>query len=91
MKPLKIIATRLTWVKKAGMKVTFTITDAESKEIDLEEFNRITSDETCKAFRKLGSSQRREHKRTDKGYFCTRLVSVSPCKTIKHTWDFKFE
>jgi hypothetical protein len=91
MKPIKITATRLTWVKKEGMKVTFTVTEAESKEMSLEEFNQITSDETCKAFRRLGSSQRREHKNTEWGYLCIRLVSVSPCKTIRHTWDFKFE
>jgi hypothetical protein len=91
MKQPKITATKLTWAKKAGTKVTFIITEAITEKMSFEEFQRMTSDETCKAFRRLGSSQRREHKNTEWGYLCIRLVSVSPCKTIRHTWDFKFQ
>ena len=58
-------------------------TETEITTIDQETYNNIFSKETQAFFRRLGGYERAFKSYTTVGYIVTRLISISPDKTIK--------
>lgn len=88
---LEITLTITHLEKIAGKKSAYKIVSKEIETIDEETYNRITSDDTIKFFRRLGGTETVQRGNTCKGYVCTKLTSTSPDKENKTVREFKFE
>lgn len=62
----------------------------ETKTIDRKQYDNITNVDTLKWFRRLGGSETAQRNYTNMGYMVTRLISISPDKSIKVVREFNF-
>ena len=63
--------------------------DYTKEEIVNEEHHRnITSEDTCKFFRRLGGSESVERSYTSQGYIVTQLISMDPRRTVRKVRTF---
>lgn len=56
-----------------------------------EQYEKCTSSDTVKFFRRVGGSERVTHGYTPYGYLPIQISSISPDKTIKHVRCFTFD
>lgn len=87
----KITLTTTRYTKKPGTKNAWAVLDTETEEVTEQQHRNATSDETCKWFRRLGSSQSKQMEYTCSGYKCTKLTSTSPDKESKTIREYKFQ
>jgi len=60
----------------------------EEKTITEEQLKMMTSDETCRWFRRLGGSETVQRTYTAIGYVPYKLASISPNRSIKRVREF---
>ena len=87
---IQIELTETTFTKNPNTKTSYIKENQETKLIDERQHGLITSDDTCKWFRRLGGSETKQMAYTCNGYKCVKLTSVSPDKQIKKVREFKF-
>jgi len=63
----------------------------ESHDIGRQQFDRITSDDTCSWFRRLGGSETVTRCYSSIGYVPHQLSSIDPSRTIKKVHTFKID
>jgi len=80
-----------TYTKKQGFKTAYKLENTETKVIDSLTHSRITSEDTCKWFRRLGGSESITREYTCNGYCVTKLISTSPDKQTKKIRTFNFK
>jgi hypothetical protein len=88
---VQITLTETRQIKNPNTKTTYIDESIEVKEIDAQQYKNITSDDTCKWFRRLGGSQTKTMGYTSNGYCCTQLISKSPDRSIKVIRKFNFK
>ena len=88
---LHITMVQKTYNKKQGFKNAYALIETETSEINEQTHKNITSEETCKWFRRLGGSETVQREYTCIGYKVTKLISTSPNKEIKRVREFTFK
>jgi len=86
---ITLTETKLT--KNPHTKTTYIEQSKEVKEITEREHGLLTSDDTCKWFRRLGGVESKQMAYTKHGYLCNKLVSTSPDKKSKTVREFQFK
>lgn len=67
----------------------YQFVNCESWYFSREEYERFTSKDTVKWFRRLGSRQVLNYGCTSYGRLCVKLSSFSPCESEKITYQFR--
>lgn len=80
----------IRYTKNPNTKTTYIKEAEKVKEISLEQYERITNNDTLKWFRRLGGSETAVKTYTKKGYKTVKLTSSSPDKQTKVVRTFKF-
>ena len=88
---IQITLTEIELAKNPNTKTTYNEVSKEVKEIDRKQYGLITSDDTCKWFRRLGGSEVKTMAYTSDGYKCVKLISTSPDRQIKKVREFSFK
>ena len=65
--------------------------ELEVKELNEEQYNNMTSDDTCKFFRRLGGSETVTRSYTYYGYIPVEVISCNPDRSIRKVRSFKFD
>jgi len=60
----------------------------ETKEINREFYDNMTSEETCKFFRRLGGSETVTRCYTSAGYIPIEIISCDPSRTVRKVRTF---
>jgi hypothetical protein len=60
----------------------------EEKEIDMQKYKNITSDDTCRFFRRLGGSETVNRTYTSIGYVPYELISCNPDRSVRKVRRF---
>jgi hypothetical protein len=86
----KILGTVLTtkYELKAGTKTVFVGTTQSAREFTEEYYNNIV--DAAPFFRRLGGSETLTRCYTSQGYKVYRMVSKSPCKTMRTIREFNW-
>ena len=77
--------------KKAGFKNAYLLTEDKTEVITSKQYGLITSNDTCKWFRRLGGSESVTNAYTCNGYCPIKLISTSPDKQYKVIREFDFK
>lgn len=85
-----ITLTETKQIKNPNTKTTYIEQSKEVREITEREYGLLTSNDTCKWFRRLGGSETKLMAYTCNGYKCIKLTSTSPDKQNKTIREFKF-
>ena len=87
---MKTLGTLITtkYELKDGTKTVFVETTQEDSEFTEEKYNNIV--DSSPFFRRLGGSETLTCCYTSQGYRVYKIVSKSPCKTMKTIREFNF-
>lgn len=88
MKTIELTTTKLE--KNPNTKTTYIEVSKTIESIDLNQYNRITNEDTLKFFRRLGGSETATKGYTSEGYKIVKLISTSPDKQNRTIREFKF-
>jgi len=88
---LTIILTTKVYIKNPNTKTSYILESTENETVTREQHRYITSDETCKWFRRLGGSETAVRGYTCDGYKVVKLTSTSPNRQIKKVREFDFK
>jgi hypothetical protein len=88
MKTITMLRTEL--IKNPNTKTTYILKSEETENITPEFYHNMTSQDTQKAFRRLGGSETATKSYTCSGYNVTKLTSTSPDREKKIIRTFKF-
>ena len=86
-----ITLTKTKLEKNPNTKTTYKEVSKEVKNIDFEQYDKITNIDTIAWFRRLGGSETATKAYTSQGYKTVKLVSTSPDKQNKTIREFKFK
>ena len=87
---MEIRLTTTRTVKNPNTKTTYIVDSIETRTVTREQHRNATSDETLKAFRRLGGTESVTREYTFAGYVVTKIVSTSPDKSIKIIREYEF-
>jgi len=62
--------------------------EVTEKIVDRNFHSNMTSEDTCKFFRRLGGSESVERSYTSQGYIVTQLISMDPGRTVRKVRTF---
>ena len=74
---------------KAGTKTVYQTVNVEETTISEEQYKNIV--DAAGFFRRLGGYEWSRKCYTSKGYLVVRIMSTSPCKTIRTIREFNFD
>ena len=74
---------------KAGTKTVYQTVNVEETTISEEQYKNIVG--SMPFFRRLGGSEYATKNYTSKGYLVVRIMSTSPCKTMRTIRTFNFD
>jgi hypothetical protein len=80
-----------TYELKQSTKTVYTLISEEQKQLTQEQYNNMTSADTCSFFRRLGGSETVTRGYTQRGYNVVELTSKSPDRLIKKIRTFNFD